>query len=202
MHLQVHFKPVSNLYKWFVGKSVSGRSSAGAEAAATSTTAGGGLERQGSANNFTSALLSSIGLGTGSTTTVATDTRRTDAASLKSSVSSSAPPSLSSSPVPPTREVSTPSLVEPLHSTAAAPAHDEAQPLHRAESFSTIPEAAKKHEKVEVRVNGQVIPALEMKMDEKGFCVFVATGTAQPPPEILSSLPLHDGPNPIEFIYR
>lgn len=89
---------------------------------------------------------------------------------------------------------------------------DYQQQQHRQQQQQQQQYAARR-EGVEVYVRGQLVPELEMVVDEKGACVFVDTGTVQPSPAALQSLLqpgkgrrergrlLKDGANPVEFVY-
>lgn len=84
---------------------------------------------------------------------------------------------------------------QPFEEAGVPPAHDQAV-------RQAPPGRSPDDEWVDVVVNGELVPQLQMVPDESGRCWFVATGTDSPSQEALAAMPLQPGKNPIQFIYR
>ncbi len=182
----VSFKPVSTLYKWLVSRpalsrlhALRGGGTIPPSAAAPGQEEGPSDAGDGPANTLAASILSSIGLSPNPPPT---------------------PSSASSAASRPALRGSTENVVETSSPVVPSPTDDSS--LSQPQPPPTHPH---RREGVEVYVRGQLVPGLEMVVDEKGACVFVSTGTTHPSPTSLQTLAagglLEPGINPVEFVY-
>jgi hypothetical protein len=77
-----------------------------------------------------------------------------------------------------------------------APAHDQPpQP-------QPVVASAVSGDVVDVYANGTLVPLMQMVVDENGECTFAQTGSNQPSPQALASMPVQFGANKLKFVYR
>lgn len=240
----VSFKPVNSLYKWLVGRPVleSLHARRGRSSGETATNEEGIETREDSRGVGATGATHAQGMPSSSAGELDGDLdRRGPANTLASSILSSI--GLTALPHPPTAAIERGGVARAAHETSSL-AHGEAQsrvsgqnksfkqlkmPSSGLDPRAPAPDRSQekeapldggfhkdgRREGVEVYVRGELVPGLEMVVDDQGACVFAETGTTHPSRAALQSLLtlrrrkgereveglLKPGPNPVDFVY-